>query len=112
MRELSDLPGIDFMPEADFGRSNRWLTCITVNPVKFGATREDIRLALESENIETRPLWKPLHLQPVFKDCPYYGSNISEELFDKGLCLPSGSNLMKEDLRRAVEVFHRFTRKH
>lgn len=112
VRELSDLPGIDFMPEADFGRSNRWLTCITVDPVKFGATREDIRLALESENIETRPLWKPLHLQPVFKDCPYYGSNISEELFDKGLCLPSGSNLMKEDLRRVVEVFHKFTRKH
>ncbi|MCP4266637.1 MAG: pyridoxal phosphate-dependent aminotransferase, partial [Candidatus Brocadiaceae bacterium] len=56
------------MPEAEFGRSNRWLTCLTIDPQKFGATREDVRLALESENIESRPVWKPLHLQPIFKD--------------------------------------------
>ena len=107
VREFSDLPGIDFMPEAAFGKSNRWLTCITVDPIKFGATCDDIRLALEVENIETRPLWKPLHLQPIFKDCPYYGSDVSEELFNKGLCLPSGSNLMKEDLQRVSEVFRK-----
>ncbi len=103
--ELGDLPGVHFMPEAEFGRSNRWLTCLTIDPLEFGATREDVRLALESKNIEARPLWKPLHLQPVFKDCPYYGSGVSERSFDEGLCLPSGSNLSKEDLERVVEVF-------
>ena len=110
-RELGDLPGIQFMPEAEFGRSNRWLTCLTIDPFKFGDTREGVRLALESENIEARPLWKPLHLQPVFKDCPYYGSGVSERLFDKGLCLPSGSNLEKEDLERVVEVVEEVVKK-
>ncbi|MBO1223368.1 MAG: aminotransferase class I/II-fold pyridoxal phosphate-dependent enzyme [Candidatus Scalindua sediminis] len=105
-RELGSLPGVQFMPEAEFGRSNRWLTCLTIEPSEFGATREDVRLALESENIEARPLWKPLHLQPVFKDCPYYGTGVSEEIFDKGLCLPSGSNLNGQDLQRVVKVFH------
>jgi len=104
---LGRLPGIQFMPEAEFGRSNRWLTCLTVDPPKFGATREDVRLALESENIEARPVWKPLHLQPVFKDCPYYGTGFSEKIFDKGLCLPSGSNLSKEDLERVVDVIRK-----
>lgn len=106
-RELGNLAGIIFMPEAEYGRSTRWLTCLSINPSEFGATREDIRLALEAENIEARPLWKPLHLQPVFKDCPYYGSGVSGKLFDKGLCLPSGSNLTREDLQRVVEVFYR-----
>ncbi len=106
-RELGNLPGVHFMPEADFGRSTRWLTCLTIDPSEFGATREDIRLALEQENIEARPTWKPLHLQPLFQDCPYYGSDVSEKLFDKGLCLPSGSNLGKEDLERVAEVFYR-----
>ncbi|MGR3303538.1 MAG: DegT/DnrJ/EryC1/StrS family aminotransferase [Candidatus Scalindua sp.] len=102
--ELGNLPGVQFMPEAEFGRSNRWLTCLTIDPSEFGATREDVRLALESENIEARPVWKPLHLQPVFKDCPYYGTGVSEEIFDKGLCLPSGSNLNGQDLQRVVKV--------
>ncbi len=104
---LVDLPGVRFMPEADFGKSNRWLTCITVDAIKFGATHDDIRLALEAENIESRPLWKPLHLQPVFQDCPYYGSNVSESLFDEGLCLPSGSNLMHEDLQRVADTIRK-----
>ncbi|MDR4498086.1 MAG: aminotransferase class I/II-fold pyridoxal phosphate-dependent enzyme [Candidatus Scalindua sp.] len=103
-RELGSLPGIHFMPEAEFGRSTRWLTCLTIDPDKFGVSREEVRLALEAENIESRPLWKPLHLQPVFRDYPYYGSGISEELFETGLCLPSGSNLKKEDLERVMEV--------
>lgn len=106
-KELGGLPGIQFMPEAEFGRSNRWLTCLTIDPSRFGATREDVRLALESENIESRPVWKPLHLQPVFQGYPYYGSGVAEELFDKGLCLPSGSNLNKEDLQRVVKAFRR-----
>ncbi len=95
------------MPEAEFGRSNRWLTCLTIDPQKFGATREDVRLALESENIESRPVWKPLHLQPIFNDYPYYGSGVAEELFDKGLCLPSGSNLSIADLERVVNIIHK-----
>ena len=93
------------MPEADFGRSNRWLTCITVEPEEFGATQEDIRTALDAENIESRPLWKPLHMQPVFKSFPYYGSYVSEKLFEKGLCLPSGSNLTDDDRERIVSIF-------
>lgn len=104
-RELGGLPGIQFMPEAGFGRSNRWLTCLTIDPLRCGATREDVRVALEAENIESRPVWKPLHLQPVFHNYPYYGSGVAEELFDKGLCLPSGSNLSREDLQRVVKVF-------
>lgn len=79
--------------------SNRWLSCIVVEPYQ-GISREVIRLALEAENIETRPLWKPMHLQPVFEHCPFYGGTVSEELFDKGLCLPSGSNLTDADLAR------------
>lgn len=104
-RELGGLPGIQFMPEAEFGRSNRWLTCLTIDPLGCGSTREDMRLALEAENIESRPVWKPLHLQPVFQNCPYYGSDVAEELFNKGLCLPSGSNLSRDDLQRVVNTF-------
>jgi len=87
-------------PNSDYF-SNFWLTAILVDPSQTnGVTREDIRLALEKENIECRPLWKPMHLQPVFADCPYYGTGVSEELFDRGLCLPSGSNLTSEDKLR------------
>ena len=101
---LSHLPGVDFMPEASYGRSNCWLTCITVDPALFGASREDIRLALEAENIESRPLWKPMHLQPVFSACPMVGGFVAEELFDRGLCLPSGSNLARADQTRVIDV--------
>ena len=73
-----------------------------VNP-KNGVTRETIRLALLEDNIETRPLWKPMHMQPVFRDAPYYGTNVSECLFENGLCLPSGSNLSQEELDRVVK---------
>ncbi|MGN6602879.1 MAG: DegT/DnrJ/EryC1/StrS family aminotransferase [Ginsengibacter sp.] len=96
---FKDIKGISFLPEPEGYFSNRWLTTILVNPEKTGGvTREDIRLALEKENIESRPLWKPMHLQPVFKDFPHYGGKVAEELFDNGLCLPSGSNLSEEDL--------------
>ena len=105
-RALSDLPGIDFMPEAPWGRHNRWLTVITVEPDEFGATREDIRLALEAENIESRPLWKPMHLQPVFKSCEVTGGAVAEELFDKGLCLPSGTAMTDTDLHRVIDIIH------
>ena len=86
-------------PEGYF--SNRWLTAVLINPEQTGGiTREDIRLALEAENIESRPLWKPMHLQPIFADAPFYGDGTSEHLFEQGLCLPSGSNLTDEDFDR------------
>ncbi len=94
---------ISFLEEPMDCFSNRWLSCILVNPLN-GISRETIRLALQAENIESRPLWKPMHLQPVFRDAPFYGDNISEGLFDKGLCLPSGSNLSLEELERVVNV--------
>lgn len=96
------VPGVSFQPEATNARSNRWLSAILVDPGKTpgGFSREDLRLALEAANIESRPLWKPMHLQPVFAGCPHYGEGISDELFDKGLCLPSGSNLGARDLDR------------
>jgi dTDP-4-amino-4,6-dideoxygalactose transaminase len=104
---FADLPGITFMPEAPWNRSNRWLTCIQVDPQAFGADREAIRLALECENIEARPVWKPMHLQPVFAHCDRFGGDVAEDLFNRGLCLPSGSNLTEEDLQRVVDVVRR-----
>jgi dTDP-4-amino-4,6-dideoxygalactose transaminase len=101
---LSQFPGISFVNEPEGFFSNRWLTTILVDPSQSdGITREDIRLALEKENIESRPLWKPMHMQPVFKDYPYHGSNVSEKLFENGLCMPSGSNLSEDDLERVVK---------
>src|SRR3989339_1699989 len=97
--QLSSIEGIKFLEEPKESLSNRWLTTILVDPKKTnGCDREKIRTQLEKVNIETRPLWKPMHLQPIFKDFPYYGSDVSEQLFDIGLCLPSGSNLVFEDL--------------
>ena len=99
--ELMNLSGISFLEEPTGFYSNRWLTTILVDPKK-GVSREEIRLRLEQENIESRPLWKPMHLQPVFKDFPFYGRGIAQELFEDGLCLPSGSNLTTVDLERVV----------
>ncbi|MBW6499531.1 MAG: aminotransferase class I/II-fold pyridoxal phosphate-dependent enzyme [Bacteroidales bacterium] len=102
---LGDVPGISFLPEPQGFFSNRWLTTILVDTNKTGGiTREDIRLALEAQNIESRPLWKPMHLQPVFQHHPYYGGKEAEKLFDNGLCLPSGSNMTDEDRLRVAEV--------
>ena len=101
---LGDLFGIAFMPEAPWGRCNRWLTVITVDPARFGATREDIRLALEAENIESRPLWKPMHIQPVFRGCEVVGGTVAEALFRDGLCLPSGTAMSEGDIQRVAAV--------
>lgn len=96
---------VQMLPEPSGYFSNRWLTTIIIDPQKNnGITRESLRLAFEKENIETRPLWKPMHLQPVFSYCPYYGSSISENLFEHGLCLPSGSNLTDNDFERIFNV--------
>lgn len=102
--ELKDLPGISLLPEPEGFFSNRWLTTILVDPEKSGGiTRENIRIGLEKESIESRPLWKPMHLQPVFKKFPYYGNGVAENLFTNGLCLPSGSNLTGEELNRVIK---------
>lgn len=101
---LGNLPGIEFMPEAAYGRATRWLTCLTIDPDAFGADREQVRLALAEEQIEARPVWKPLHLQPVFAECDRVGGAIAEDLFKHGLCLPSGSNLTTEDLHRVIDA--------
>ena len=99
---LGEAPGISFMPEAEHGTSNAWLTCVVVDPDAFGADREAIRLALEAEDIEGRPLWKPMHLQPVFGSHEVYGGDVGARLFDRGLCLPSGSALTDEEQDRVV----------
>ena len=125
---LKDVPGTEFMPEPGWSRSNRWLTVILISPEQFGADREDVRLALERENIESRPVWKPMHLQPVFgassgqravsrKDgrqrfeARVVGEAVSEDLFDRGLCLPSGSAMTNGDLDRVIELILECRRK-
>ena len=102
---LNGIDGISVFdnPSSDFN-SNHWLTCIIVDPEVAGFSREDIRLKMESENIETRPLWKPMHMQPVFEGAPFYGDGTSEALFEKGLCLPSGSSLTDNDIVRVIGV--------
>jgi dTDP-4-amino-4,6-dideoxygalactose transaminase len=101
---LAEVPGIGFMPLASYGRSNCWLTCVTIDPERFGTTRDFVQAQLEDHDIETRPTWKPMHLQPVYADTPIIGGAIAEGIFATGLCLPSGSNLTPEDRSRVVEA--------
>lgn len=106
-QRLSGIPGISIVQEPLGYFSNRWLTTILVSPEQTaGITREAIRLALEAQNIESRPLWKPMHLQPVFSNAPFYGDNTSAKLFDEGLCLPSGSNLKESEMERIFNVLN------
>jgi pyridoxal phosphate-dependent aminotransferase EpsN len=106
-QELSRLPGFTFMPELKGTRSNRWLTALTINEVKAGVSVTELLYVLERENIEARHVWKPLHLQPVFQGVKYYphsyGENISEYLFENGVCLPSGSNMSEKDQYRVID---------
>jgi pyridoxal phosphate-dependent aminotransferase EpsN len=108
---LKGLPGIAFMPEAPWGTHSRWLTCLTVDPQEFGIDREELRLALEAENIESRPGWKPMHLQPAFAHHQHVGGTVAEDLFTRALCLPSGSSLSSQDLDRVVQVIRRAHRR-
>jgi dTDP-4-amino-4,6-dideoxygalactose transaminase len=103
-RALADLPGLEFMPAADYGTPNHWLTVVLIDGKLFGADREAVRLALEAENIESRPVWKPMHMQPVFAGCRMRGASVSEDLFARGLCLPSGGGMSNGDLRRVVAI--------
>lgn len=121
---LGDIPGIEFMPEAFYGRSNRWLTVILITSEEFGADREEVRLALESVNIEARPVWKPMHLQPVFNPqitqitqqnglkqrykARVTGGKVAEDLFKRGLCLPSGTAMTDDDLDRVTDTISNF----
>lgn len=113
LETLSAIEGIKFNMEPDSKfKSNRWLTTIVIDPdLTGGTTREDIRLALEKENIESRPLWKPLHIQPVFLSCPSYINDVSYNLFINGLCLPSGSNLPEADLKRVTDCILKIFKK-
>lgn len=101
---LGELPGLEFMPEAPWGKHSRWLTTLTIEPREFGADREELRLALEAENIEARPVWKPMHLQPVFTAYECVGGEVADDLFRRGLCLPSSSSLTVEQLERVALV--------
>jgi dTDP-4-amino-4,6-dideoxygalactose transaminase len=107
--ELGPLPGIAFMPEASYGRANRWLTCLTIDPIAFGANRDDIIAALARQDIEARPVWKPMHLQPVFAGARVRGGAISAELFRDGVCLPSGSSLSPADQSRIIAVIQQLS---
>ena len=101
---LADLPGITFAAEMPWGRHSRWLTCCTIAPELFGSDREAVRLALEAVDIESRPVWKPMHEQPVFAGCETVGGEVTSRLFRDGLCLPSGSQMTTDDVGRVCEV--------
>src|SRR5262249_37285386 len=95
--------GIGFMPDASSGEPNNWLTVLVLDESEFGATPEDVRRHLETLDIEARPAWKPMHLQPLFAECPRRGGSVAEEIFRTGLCLPSGSSMTDADVDRVVE---------
>jgi dTDP-4-amino-4,6-dideoxygalactose transaminase len=103
-RALARIPGVSFMPEAHYGRSNCWLTALTVDEVTAGVSRDAIIRHLDRYNIEARPTWKPMHLQRVFRDAPRVVNGTAERIFQQGLCLPSGSSLTPEDQRRVIDA--------
>lgn len=107
---LAELPGIEFMPQASYGQSNCWLTCLLIDPQRFGATREQLQSALEAENIESRRVWKPLHLQPVFAECRVRGGSVAQRISERGLCLPSGSSLSEQDRQRIITIVRQVCR--
>jgi dTDP-4-amino-4,6-dideoxygalactose transaminase len=101
---LGDLPGLSFLPEPNWGRANRWLSVLLVEPAAFGADREAVRRALDAAGVESRPAWKPLHLQPAFRDAPRAGGKVAAGLFERGLCLPSGSAMTPAEQARVIET--------
>lgn len=107
---LGDLPGVTFMPVADYGTPNWWLTCLLIDAETFGVDRDRVIEHLGRQNIEARPAWKPMHLQPVFRDCVVRGGAVSAELFRRGLCLPSGSALTDHDRERVVAAVRAMAR--
>jgi dTDP-4-amino-4,6-dideoxygalactose transaminase len=105
--ELAAIDGIEFLPEAAGGRSNCWLTCLLIDEERLGVGPEQLRQQLEGQNIEARPVWKPMHLQPAHRDCHVVGGAVAEDVFLRGLCMPSGSALSEEDQGRVLEAFLR-----
>jgi dTDP-4-amino-4,6-dideoxygalactose transaminase len=105
---IGALPGLTLMPEASYGRSGmrstRWLTTLTIDAAQFGVDHETVRVALEAQQIEARPVWKPMHQQPVFAGCRVIGGSVSDALFATGLCLPSGSSLTLAQQHRVIDV--------
>ncbi|NLW44486.1 MAG: pyridoxal phosphate-dependent aminotransferase [Syntrophomonadaceae bacterium] len=108
---LEDIPGVGFMPEASYGQANRWLTVMTLDPNQTSTTPMQIIEALEAENIEARPVWKPMHLQPLFAGCKYFShedkESVADRLFETGLCLPSGSSMTEKEQQRVIQVVRR-----
>ena len=107
---LGDLPGLSLMPEPAWGRSSRWLSAILLDPGSFGADREAVRRALEAADIESRPVWKPLHLQPAFRGATFIGTGIATTLFERGLCLPSGGAMSRDEQDRVIQVIRECAR--
>jgi dTDP-4-amino-4,6-dideoxygalactose transaminase len=101
---LAELPGLGFIAEPAWGRANRWLTVLTIDPAPFGADREVVRRVLQAAGIESRPAWKPLHLQPAFRDAPQAGGATAAALFERGLCLPSGTGMTEADQARVIDL--------
>ena len=104
--ELGQLPGVGFMPDASYGEPTNWLTVITLDPGAARATPDEVRLRLEADDIEARPSWKPMHLQPLFAEAPVSGGAVAEQIFATGLCLPSGSSLSDDDQERIIAAVH------
>jgi pyridoxal phosphate-dependent aminotransferase EpsN len=107
---FADLPGISLMPQAPFGRHTNWLSVFLVDERAFGATRDDIIAALERDNIESRPVWKPMHLQPLYASCPRVGGAVAEDLFRRGICLPSSSSMTSAEQARVIDVVRSVSR--
>lgn len=103
-RHLGKIEGVSFMPEADYGQSTRWLTVMQLDPRIIAASPESIRLKLEARNIEARPVWKPMHMQPVFSEACYIGGQVASRLFERGLCLPSGTSMSDADVDHVSEI--------
>jgi len=105
---FADIPGITFQPELEETKANRWLTALTIDPEVSGVSRHEIIERLDEDNIEARPVWKPMHLQPLFNGVAYYphekGKSVSDELFEYGLCLPSGSNMTTEQQELVIAI--------
>lgn len=104
---FADLPGFSLMPQASYGLHTNWLSCFLVDPAEAGATRDGLLAALAAADVEARPLWKPMHLQPLYRGCDRYGGEVAERLFERGLCLPSSSSLAPEAQDRVIEVVRR-----
>lgn len=104
LKSLGDLPGVTFMPQPVFAHSTRWLTCLTIDPQLSGIDRDVVIGKLEGNNIESRPTWKPMHMQPLYNGCERVGGQVAEHLFATGLCLPSGTGMTKEDQARVIKI--------